>query len=114
MDCVFKLSKDGKMWLGVHCSHSTPVVGPAPPKRNCKQTKSKAQCQSLGEYLSMQECETCVGKTHIKLFSCDIHGEATIGKKLEGIACCGIGGVCQCPEYAPSKRAENPDDGRGG
>lgn len=110
MDCVFNLSADGKMWLGVYCSHSTPVLGPKPPKRNCKNHKPLALCARLGEYQRTEECETCVGKTRIKVFACSLYGEATIAKKLDGIACCDKG---KCADYSAARRDE-ADDGRSG
>lgn len=45
-------------------------------------------CRHLGDSTRQQECDSCAGKTRIKIFACAIHGECTLGKKLEGLACC--------------------------
>jgi hypothetical protein len=45
-------------------------------------------CLHRGESTRQQECDSCAGKTRIKIFACAIHGECTIGKKLESLACC--------------------------
>lgn len=46
-------------------------------------------CVHLGkETGEKRTCSSCKGNVEIKLFSCGAHGECTIGRKLEGVACC--------------------------
>jgi hypothetical protein len=52
-------------------------------------------CAHLGAEVRRQDCTGCKGKrTQIKVFTCAVHGETTIGKKLESLACC----AC-CKDY---------------
>ena len=57
--------------------------------------KPYSPCQHRGDSTRQQECDTCAGKTRIKIFACAIHGECTLAKKLDGIACC-----AGCKDYA--------------
>ena len=50
--------------------------------------KPRGPCAHLGAEVRQLVCETCTGKTRIKVFACAIHGECTVGKQLEGLACC--------------------------
>lgn len=54
--------------------------------RACK--NPRGTCAHLGDETRQQECNGCKGKTRIKVFACEVHGEAMIGKKLDGLACC--------------------------
>jgi hypothetical protein len=61
-----------------------------------KHRPKRGPCEHRGDLLGYQECETCRGTTKIKLFACALHGQCTLGRKLEGIACCAPG---QCGDY---------------
>lgn len=66
--------------------------------KNCaKAPKLTTPCLHLGPELRRQECSTCQGKTEIKIFGCQVHGDCTIGKQIEALKCCAA-----CPDYAPS------------
>ncbi len=53
---------------------------PSPPK---------AACVSLGKPTGeVRICESCKGKVELKVYGCSIHGVCTIGKKVDGVACC--------------------------
>ena len=68
-------------------------------RRNCpKKKQPPGPCLHLGDSTRQQECDTCAGKTRIKVFTCSIHGECTLGKKLDGLACC-----AGCKEYEPKE-----------
>lgn len=68
-------------------------------RKNCqKAPKITTPCIHLGAELRQQECQTCQGSTRIKVFACFVHGEATIAKQLESVACCQ-----SCPDYSPSQ-----------
>jgi hypothetical protein len=46
-------------------------------------------CDHLGAEVRREDCTGCKGKrTQIKIFDCAVHGECSIGKKLDGVACC--------------------------
>ena len=53
--------------------------------------------------LRLVECDSCAGKTKLKVFACALLGECTIGKQVEGVACCAT-----CPHY--SAAGEVPHD----
>lgn len=58
-------------------------------KRNCPKKKARvAPCLHRGPETRQQVCDTCAGKQRIKVFACAIHSEATLGKRLPGLACC--------------------------
>ncbi len=62
---------------------------PSPPK---------AACVNLGMPTGeMRTCETCKGKVALKVFRCAIHGTCTVGKKVDGLACC-----ANCGDYRES------------
>ena len=44
--------------------------------------------------LREEECPSCYGRVKLKVFGCEKHGQCTIGKKLESMACC-----AECPDY---------------
>lgn len=53
---------------------------PSPPK---------AACINLGKPTGeTRTCETCTGKVELKVMTCDVHGTCTIGKPVDGLACC--------------------------
>lgn len=49
---------------------------------------ASAACTHRGGELRRVGCASCGGNVQIKVLSCDIHGECTIGKRLAGVACC--------------------------
>lgn len=46
------------------------------------------------------ECGSCQGRVSLKLFECQVHGTCTIGKKVDGRACCK-----GCPDYVTAGAA---------
>lgn len=56
-----------------------------PPRRPVKQS---APCVHRGPEIGQEECQTCAGKTRIKVFACELHVACTLGKALAGRACC--------------------------
>jgi hypothetical protein len=62
-----------------------------PPPRRC--SVSRGPCKHLGEQNGEETCATCHGNVRIKTFECGVHGRCTLGKKLDGIAC------CPCQQY---------------
>ncbi len=56
------------------------AMPPSPPK---------AACVNLGKPTGeTQTCESCKGKVELKVYACSVHGTCTIGKKVDGVACC--------------------------
>jgi hypothetical protein len=51
-------------------------------------------CVRIGSEVRLQGCQSCGEGWKLKVFSCDIHGECTLGKKLETLACCS-----RCNDY---------------
>lgn len=67
------------------------------PKRLCKEPPGR--CHHLGAEIRREDCTGCKGKrTQIKVFACAVHGECTLGKKLDGLACC-----AGCKDYQPKE-----------
>lgn len=64
---------------------------------------TRLTCAHLGPELRRMECDSCSGRVELKVFACAVHGEATIAKKTEGIACCGT-----CKDYTASQPHETP------
>jgi hypothetical protein len=62
-------------------------------RRNCPQ--GSRGCIHRGDQTGARECESCNGRVKIKTFSCDLHGECTLAKPLDGLACCG-----SCKDFA--------------
>lgn len=64
---------------------------PAPPL-----PKPKVLCAHLGEPTGeRRQCPTCSGTVLVKLTACTVHGVCSVGKKIDGIACC-----VDCSDYA--------------
>lgn len=108
VDCHWKPLGEGRWWCPVckrpfseRVRRDTP-----PPPRNCT---DNVPCEYLGAPVGTQECQGCRGTVRIKLFACEVHGQCTLGKRLDMLACC-----AQCGDYAPSKRDEDPDGGKAG
>lgn len=51
-------------------------------------------CIHLGDSIRTELCPTCAGTVKVKIFSCSVHKECTLGKYIENIHCCGT-----CSEY---------------
>ena len=52
-------------------------------------------CRHLGAPTGeTTECTSCGGKVKLKLFNCATYGQCTVGKPVDGLACC-VG----CPSY---------------
>lgn len=58
-------------------------------------------CIYHGDEIRREVCKTCQGTVKVKVFSCKIHGECTIGKKLKSTECCK-----SCNEYTVPKERE--------
>lgn len=95
----------------VRCGHTRRSA--TPPEKIARECGKEitGPCQHLGEKVGTRECESCKGKTRIKLFACAVYGQCSIAKKLDGIACCDNG---RCPDYSAARRDTDPDDGRNG
>lgn len=63
----------------------------------CRANSHKPEdCRFRGEEIGLKACETCTGKTKIKLFACSMFEQCTIGKRFEEIA-----GCSSCPSFLP-------------
>ena len=90
--------------------------GPAPPReRKVPSPRSSGQrvrvsgahpplCIHRGRELRQVTCPGCCGGTRLKVFSCAKHGECTIVKSVDGVACCKT-----CPDRVASRRRESTD-----
>lgn len=45
-------------------------------------------CTYLGQEIRTVPCTSCAGHIELKVFSCQLHKETTLRKKVDGIACC--------------------------
>lgn len=72
----------------VHCPRVivTPNVRIFAP---CKSESPRVACVHRGEATGLRKCPSCKGSVKVKIFACAIHGECTLAKPLEGVACCG-------------------------
>lgn len=107
MDCIWiPLVGDAGYWTCSNCARPYTMrfaVAEKPiAKRNCIGEPRIHPCKHLGEFKRKQECLTCQGNVQVKVFSCAIHGECTLGKVLPGIKCCSLGGTDACTEYVAS------------
>jgi len=63
-----------------------------------KPYRPQARCRHLGVATGeMKDCTNCTNSPRLKLFACGVHGSCTLGKRVEGTACC-----LDCPDYAPA------------
>lgn len=53
-----------------------------------KTPEKKSPCTHLGEENGRIECPSCSGTVKVKTFDCAVHGSCTLGKALDGAACC--------------------------
>ena len=51
-------------------------------------TPASRNCVHRGEPLRREICPHCNGRRWLKVFTCTIHAECTMGKKLPGLKCC--------------------------
>lgn len=65
------------------------------PPSFCEEDRSvdRSNCIHRGEETGREQCRSCSGTVMVKKFGCDLHGECTIGKVIEGIRCCNV-----CPD----------------
>lgn len=60
------------------------------PRPAIEPTEKKQQlpCVHIGPERRLQQCESCGGMVKIRVFSCAVHAETTLGKKVPDVACC--------------------------
>jgi hypothetical protein len=77
---------------------AVPTEWPVDPKTKVSRTQMVVNnpCVHLGEMVRMEECGTCTNKPKIKVFVCGLHGECSLAKPLDGLACCAA-----CEDYQP-------------
>lgn len=73
-------------------------IPPAPP----------LPCVHRGGATGERECQSCGGNVRLKVHACAIHGACTVGKHLDGLACCR-----ECPDRAPPAVVQAPAPARG-
>lgn len=90
------------------------IGGSLPQKIKPPRVKSEAAdfCRHRGDLKRTQVCKEC-GGVEIKVIQCGIFGECTIGKKIEGLACCNNrGAICPSREDIPPVEWRAERDGR--
>lgn len=118
MDCEW-IHLDGCDWQCAHCGGRRAWHRDgAPPHRNCLAPAHPAdQVQPAGTVRRMAPrapgclhrgaasrdvtCPTCAGHVQVKVFSCALHGECTLGKKDIGVRRCD-----GCADRAPAYKLE--------
>ena len=69
---------------------------------NCKaMPRLSLQCKHMrpvAVLLGAKQCQTCAGKVMVKVYFCGMHGECTVQKPLDGVACCE-----GCKDYSPAE-----------
>lgn len=83
-----------KKWRCTICGTKAYAEDPQAVQHKCK---PRGKCSHLGRELRREQCNTCAGRTEIKVLACDVHGECTIGKPIEDVACCAA-----CDKFALS------------
>lgn len=85
-------------------SHSK-IVGYNAGKYPNNRNPIKNPCKHIGGELRLEECTDCKGKTLVKIFECNLHGECTLIKHLNEIFCC-----ASCKDYkTPARFVTNSD-----
>jgi hypothetical protein len=90
-------------WLAAHdpryqrlwASAPTGVNDPAVTKARTAPA-ARLDCRHRGSALREAVCPSCRGLVRLKVFACTLHGECTLGKSIQRLACCAT-----CPDYAP-------------
>lgn len=65
-----------------------------PTVRQPEKKVNKKTCRHAGDVLRTELCKKCGGSVKIKVFACELHGECSMQKEIQGIACC-----AKCPDY---------------
>lgn len=96
MTCDFE--RIGEALVCRRCKRS--IVTDCEPEK-CHAVCEAGDCRWLGKApLRLVGCESCGGNVQIKVFACAVHGETTVGKQLEGLACCAT-----CDDYQPREKS---------
>lgn len=79
-----------------------------PPRVENRSSGEKMECVNLGEYTGETEhCQSCRGTVLVKVYACSVYGRCTMGKPVNGLACCnGTRGEDGFHTPCPSYRAE--------
>src|ERR1700691_192573 len=97
-------------------------VAPEKPIASAPINRKPLDCAKRGEATGKTVvCATCGGNVQVKLFGCDEFGDCTLGKKVEGHACCNDNGkICEkreapkpCVAVTSPKRITKIDLGSG-
>jgi DNA-directed RNA polymerase subunit RPC12/RpoP len=69
--------------------------------------KPPGLCVHLGEHQTSIDCNSCNGRISLKVYGCEVYGQAVLGRQIKGVR-----GHCDgCPQF--KKREESPKDLRG-
>lgn len=74
-----------------HCPYRTEafIAKLSPYLRQAPAQKQReVACRHQDKMTRQVTCDSCRGAVRIKVFSCEVHDECTIGKPLKGVACC--------------------------
>jgi hypothetical protein len=88
------------------------------PKSAPRIANRAGQCVHLGEPTGRTVgCETCTGNISLKVLACAVHGECTVGKRVDGVACCSDRKAGRCPDFAAAEtrlvgKRTNPEPAR--
>ena len=69
----------------------------------------KAICVHRGERTSAADGKCPQGIRCVKVYECALHGQCTLARKIDGIACC-----AGCADYREPEHRDSADDGRSG
>ncbi len=83
---------------GETCRTRCPFVDHAPPvglEEFIAAQTPKGPCVHLGPPTGeFRDCPTCSGNVRLKVMGCGVHTTTTVGRKVDGVACC-VG----CPDF---------------
>ena len=70
------------------CVTRDDTIAVLPYRRGCGTKRDLPPCRHVGEQLRTQECPTCSGRVRVKVFTCAVHGECTVAKRIDNVALC--------------------------
>ena len=98
MNC--RLEKRGDAWVCPRCHRR--IVTQIESPNFAPMTCGVGDCLHLGPETRRVGCESCGGNVQVKVFACEVYGEATIAKQLQGVEC-HVECCATCESYSSGK-----------
>lgn len=89
------LDRAGRRFKCHGCGRVVEAAGQL-PDCDCAPTRPSRFCvHFVAEELRRAPCHKCLGHVDLKVYVCNVHGECTLARSVNGVACCRT-----CPDYA--------------